>query len=76
MVKNQPSNVGDAGDVDLIPGLGKPPGEGNGKPTPVFLPEKFHGRRSLVAYGPWCHKELSQRVGLTHISSVKFSNFK
>jgi len=27
-------------------------------PTPVFLPEKSHGQRSLVGYGPW-----SQRVG-------------
>ena len=28
MVKNPPAN---AGDVDLIPGLGRSPGEGNGK---------------------------------------------
>ena len=48
MVKNLPANAGDAGDVDLIPGLGRPPGEENGKPTPIFLPEKFHGQRSLV----------------------------
>ena len=26
--------------------------------TPVFLPEKFHGQRSLVGYSPWGHKEL------------------
>ena len=25
--------------------------------TPVFLPGKFHGRRSLVGYSPWDHKE-------------------
>ena len=24
---------------------------------PVFLPEKFHGRRTPVDYSPWCHKE-------------------
>ena len=24
------------------------------QPTPVFLPEKSHGQRSLVGYGPWC----------------------
>ena len=23
------------------------------QPTPVFLPGKFHGQRSLVGYGPW-----------------------
>ena len=25
------------------------------KPSPVFLPGKFHGQRSLVGYGPWGH---------------------
>ena len=28
------------------------------QPTPVFLPEKFHGQRSLESYIPWGHKEL------------------
>ena len=28
------------------------------QPTPVFLPGKSHGRRSLVGYSPWCRKEL------------------
>ena len=28
------------------------------QPTPVFLPGKLHGQRSLVAYSPWCCKEL------------------
>ena len=27
------------------------------KPTPVFLPGKLHGQRSLVSYSPWGHKE-------------------
>ena len=26
--------------------------------TPVFLPGKSHGQRSLAGYGPWVHKEL------------------
>ena len=26
-------------------------------PTPVFLPGKFHGQRSLVGYSPWGPKE-------------------
>ena len=30
MVKNLPANAGDSGDVGLIPGLGRSPGEGNG----------------------------------------------
>ena len=28
------------------------------QPTPVFLPGKFHGWRSLVGYSPWGCKEL------------------
>ena len=28
------------------------------QPTPVLLPGKFHGRRSLVGYSPWGYKEL------------------
>ena len=27
------------------------------QPTPVFLPGKSHGQRSLVGYSPWGHKE-------------------
>ena len=27
-------------------------------PTPVFLPGKFRGQRSLVGYGPWAHKSV------------------
>ena len=28
------------------------------QPTPVFLPGKSHGQRSLVGYSPWGHKDL------------------
>ena len=28
------------------------------QPTPVFLPEEFHGQRSLEGYSPWGHREL------------------
>ena len=34
MVKNPPAN---AGDVDLIPGSGGSPGEGNGNPRQCYL---------------------------------------
>ena len=27
------------------------------QPTPLFLPGKFHGQKSLGAYSPWGHKE-------------------
>ena len=34
------------------------------QPTPVFLPGKFHGWRSLVGYSPWTRKEsdMTQRL--------------
>ena len=32
MIKNLPANAGDAGDIDLIPGLGRSLGEENGNP--------------------------------------------
>ena len=45
MVKNPPANAGDMG---LIPGLGRSPGGGNGNPL-QYLPGKFSGQKSLVA---------------------------
>ena len=47
-----------AGDLSLIPGLGRSPGEDN-EPTPVFLLREFHGLRSLVGYSLWGCKESS-----------------
>ena len=35
------------------------------QPTPVLLPRKFHGLRSLVGYSPWGHKE-SDRTERLH----------
>ena len=55
MVKNLPTNVGDAGS---IPRSERSPGEGNDNPmTPVFLPGKSHQQRSLAGYSPEGHKE-------------------
>ena len=33
------------------------------QPTPVFLPGKSQGQRSLAGYHPWGHKRV--RLGLT-----------
>ena len=33
--------------------------------TPVFLPGKFHGQRSLVGYSPWGPKELEMTEPLS-----------
>ena len=39
--------------------------------TPVFLPEKSHGQRSLAGYSPWGRKELdmTERLTLTFTSA-------
>ena len=34
-------------------------------PTPVFLPGKSHGQRSLTGYSPWGHKDLDMTEQLT-----------
>ena len=44
VVKNPPANAGDLRDTGLIPGLGRSPEGGHGKPTPVFLPGESPGR--------------------------------
>ena len=40
------------------PWVGKIPWRRKLQPTPVFLPGKFHGQRSLVGYSLWSCKEL------------------
>ena len=56
VVTNLSVNAGDPKDMGSIPGLGRSLSR-KWQPTPVFLPEKFHGQRSLVGYCPWGHKE-------------------
>ena len=46
MAKNPPANAGDA---DSVPGL-EDPMERKWQPTPIFLPGKSCGQRSLVGY--------------------------
>ena len=41
------------------PWIGKIPRRRTWQPTPVFLPGKSHGQRSLMGYGPWGHKLLN-----------------
>ena len=47
-----------AGDLGLIPGLGRSPGEGHGNPLQYSQLENPHGQRSLVGCSP-----LGRRVG-------------
>ena len=48
-VKNPPAK---AGDVGLIPELGRSPGEGNGNPLEYFCLENSMDRRSLMGHSP------------------------
>ena len=57
VVKNLPANAGDIRDAGLIPGLGRFPAEGHGKPLQYSCLENPHGQRSLVGYSTWGHKE-------------------
>ena len=49
MVKNLPANAENMRDVDLIPGLGRYPGEGHGNPLQYSCPEKPMERRAWQA---------------------------
>ena len=50
--------------------------------TPVFLPEKSHGQRSLAGYSPWGGKELdtteptNTNLNLARIQRGKMINAK
>ena len=50
VMKNPPANAGDTRDAGSIPELERAPGRRKWQPTPVFLPGKSHGQRSLAAY--------------------------
>ena len=54
-----------AGDLVLIPGLGRFPGEGNGNPLQYFCLENPIDRRSLVGYSPWGRRESDVTERLT-----------
>ena len=49
--------VGDARDVGSIPGSGRSPGGGHGKPLQYSCLKNPHGQRSLEGYSPWGHEE-------------------
>ena len=47
------------------------------QPTPVFLPGKSHGLRSLADYSPWGHKEsdMAERLSIRKLSRLTFYLF-
>ena len=64
--KNPPTNAGDVEDLCLI--LGKITWKSKWKPTPVFLPGKFYGQRSLAGYDPLGWKELDKTERLSTVN--------
>ena len=46
-----------AGDLGLIPGLGRSPGGGHSNPLQYSCLENPHGQRSPTGYSPQGHKE-------------------
>ena len=56
MVKNLPAMQEMQEIYGFDPWVGKIPWRRKWQPTPVFLPGKPHGQRSLVGYSPWGHK--------------------
>ena len=55
MVKNPPAVM----ETQVNSWVRKIPWRREWLPTPVFLPEEFHGQRNLEGYSPWGHKESS-----------------
>ena len=63
MIKNLPAN---AGGVDSVPWRRK------WQPTPVFLPGKSHGQRSLARHSPWGCKRVRHNLAT---KQQKYNNF-
>ena len=60
-----------AGDVGLIPGLGRSPVGGHGNPLQYSCLENPHGQRNLVGYSSWDHKESDTTEWLTYTPSSR-----
>ena len=56
VVKNLPANAGDTRDMGLMLSQ-EVPWRRKWQHTPVFLPGKFHGQKSVAGYSPWGCKE-------------------
>ena len=75
VVKNWPAKAGDARDIGLIPGLGRPPGRRKWEPSPAFLLVKSHGQRRFKGYSPRGPKE-SETPGRLSTSVPSISHIK
>ena len=69
-VKESACSAGATGESGLTPGSGRAPGGGKWQPTPVYLPEKSHGQRSLAGYSTKHHQEGNTTKRAQHILKV------
>ena len=73
MVKNPLVNAGDTRVMDSSPGVRKIPWNRKQQPTPVFLPGKFHGQRSLSGHSSWGHKKSDTTEQLSRVMTDKMA---
>ena len=66
VVKNPSANAGDIMRHRFDPWIGKIPWKREWQPTPVFLPGKPHGQKSLAGHSAWGLKELDTTELLNH----------
>ena len=69
VVKNPLANTGDVG---LIPGLGRSPGEGLRNSLQYSCLENPQGQRSLAGYSPWGRKESDTTERLSATQHIPF----
>jgi len=69
---NSKESTSNAGDLGSIPGSGKPPGERDWPPIPVFLPGEFYAQRSLVGYSLRGCKDLEMTKRLLFFLAPRF----
>ena len=62
VVKNPPTSAGDTGDSGLIPGLGRSPGEGNGKPLHILASEILWTEKPDGLHSPWGCKRVRHNL--------------
>ena len=71
VIKNPPAN---AGDTDLIPGFGRPPGEGNGNPFQYSCLGSPMDRGACQAMVHGITESWTQRLNNNKIVYLKFAN--
>ena len=74
MVRNPPTNAGDARDAVSIAGLVRFPGEGNGNPLQHSCLENSMDRGAWQATVSWDHKESDAVNTCTH-SQARYPSF-